>query len=185
MSSRGRKACCAVSCLFLIIVIVVIVALALTVFKIKDPIISVHPLGLDHLQFTVDPNSKISVAMLITMVNRNFGSFRYIDSTGYVNYRGTIVAEIPILSHYVPARSTINVTTNAEFMVGKMIENPMFIPDFVTRKVINMTSRAELPGKVIVLKFIKIKAMAYSTCNISLNLYNKTADTNCISKIKL
>ncbi|CAL0332178.1 unnamed protein product [Lupinus luteus] len=184
MASR-RKTCCAVCCLFLIIIIVVIVALALTVFKIKDPIISVHPLGLDHLKFSVDPNSIMNVEMLITMVNLNYGSFKYVDSTGYVDYRGTTVAEIPMLSHYVPARSTLNVTTVAKFKVGKLIQNPMFFPDFVTRKVLNMTSTADLPGNVIVLKFIKLKAKAYSTCNISLNLYDKTADTNCISHIKL
>ncbi|KAE9585610.1 hypothetical protein Lal_00009955 [Lupinus albus] len=185
MASRARKTCCAVCCLLLIVVIVVIVTLSLTVFKIKDPIVTVHAFGLDNLKFTLEPDSKLSVGMLITMVNLNYGSFTYIDSTGYVDYRGTMVAEIPMVSNYVPARSSINVTTYAVFMIGKMIQNPMFFPDFVNNKVLNMTSTTELPGKVSVLKFIKLKAMAYSTCNISLNLYAKTADTNCISKLKL
>ncbi|KAK7261078.1 hypothetical protein RIF29_27382 [Crotalaria pallida] len=185
MASKGVKTCLGVSLLFLIIVVGVIVTLSLTIFKIRDPDVSVHPLGLKNLNFSFSPNTNMSMPMLITIVNHNHGSFRYKNSTGYVNYGGTVVAEVPMLSSLVPPRSSINVTSYASFMIGRLLENPKFWSDIVTGGTLNMTSTTALPGKVIALKIIKLKATAYTTCDISLNIISKTADTKCISKLKL
>ncbi|KAK7324787.1 hypothetical protein VNO77_28631 [Canavalia gladiata] len=186
MATRSVKICLSVSLLFLIIVTIVIVTLFLTLFKPKDPNITVHPLGLENLQFSLLPNLtlNVSLGMLITIGNPNYGSFEYKNSTGYIKFHDTVVAQVPMEAELVPARSTINVNTSADFMVGKMINDPNFWTDVLTGT-LNMTSTSTLPGEARMLKIIKFKATAYSSCDISFNITSKHVDTKCISKFKL
>ncbi|XP_027343346.1 uncharacterized protein LOC113855914 [Abrus precatorius] len=186
MASRGLKTCLAVSLLFLIIFTIVIVTLFLTIFKPKDPDVNVHPLGLEHIQFSLLLNltMNVSLGMMITIENPNYGSFEYTNSTGYINFHDTVVACVPMEAALVPARSVINVNTTADFMVGKLVLDPNFWPDAFTGT-LNFTSTATLHGKARVLKIIKLKATAYSSCDISLHISSRVVDTKCISKIKL
>lgn len=183
---RGLKICLAVSLLLLIIATVVIVTLSLTVFKPKNPVIRVDLVGIENFQFPLSANSTMNVTLdtLITIVNPNYGSFNYINSTAYVNYDNTIVGEVPIGAAFVPARGTVNVTTGAIFMVGKLIQDPKFWSDVVSGS-LNLTSTAELPGKASILKFIKLRATAYSSCDISVSISSMHAVTKCIDKIKV
>ncbi|XP_050878460.1 uncharacterized protein LOC127082263 [Lathyrus oleraceus] len=181
--ARGLKLCLIISTVFLIIVTVVILTLILTIFKPKDPTISV---GLPHFNL-LSPNitMNMTLGMVITILNPNYGSFKYQNSIGYVTYHDTVVGNVPIDSQLVPARSEINVTTNADFMVGKLIQNPKFWSDIVQNgMVFNLTSTTELPGKAIVLKYVKVKAIAYCSCNISVNITSNGVESNCISRIK-
>ena len=184
MATRGLKICLGVSALFLIIATTVIVTLIFTVFKLKDPEILVHPIGLENISLSPGLALNVSLSTLITIVNPNYGGFRYINSTGYVNYDGNVVAEIPLVTNFVPARSKINVNTAADFMVQKLINDPKFWVD-VASGTLNLTSSATMPGKASILKAIKLKAMAYSWCNFSFNIISKHVDSKCVSKIKL
>lgn len=185
--ARGLRICLCVSALFLIIVSIVIVTLSLTIFKPKNPLISVHLAGFDHSQFFLLPNltTNVSLGMVITIANPNHGSFKYRDSIGHINYRDTIVGEVPMGAELVPARSEINVSTSADFMVGKLIHDPNFWSDIIPGSSFNLTSTAELPGKAIILKFIKLKATGYSLCDISVNISSNDVRSSCISRIKL
>ncbi|KAF7805810.1 late embryogenesis abundant protein [Senna tora] len=122
--------------------------------------------------------------MEITVVNRNYGSFRYENSTGHVKYHDVVLADVPMETQTIPARSTTNMTTSAEFMVGRLISNPMFLSD-LGNGTLNMTSMATLPGKVRMLNIFKMKATVSNTCHISLNVTSKAVTTKCISRIKM
>nr|KYP58745.1 hypothetical protein KK1_014166 [Cajanus cajan] len=122
--------------------------------------------------------------MVITIQNPNYGSFEFTNSTGYVNFHDTVIAEVPIDAELVPARSQINVSTSADFMVAKLVNDPSFWSDVVHGTLI-FTSTATLPGKARMFNIIKLKATAYSLCDISFNISSKDVDTNCISKVKL
>lgn len=126
----------------------------------------------------------VTLGMIITIRNPNYGSFQYINSTSYVKFHDTVVAEVPIEAELVPARSQINVNTSADFMVAKLINDPNFLSD-VLGGTLNFTSTIALPGKARMLNIIKLKATSYSTCDISVNISSRNVDTNCKSKIKL
>ncbi|WJX73865.1 hypothetical protein P8452_57596 [Trifolium repens] len=184
MAKRSVKICLIVSTLFLILVSIVTITLIFTVFKPKDPTIGVN---FAHFNF-LSPNiaMNVTLGMVITIINPNYGSFKYQNSIGYITYNDTIVGNVPIGSQFVPARSEINVNTSANFMVGKLIQNPNFWPDIIKNKMrFNLTSTTELPGKAIVLKYIKLKAIASCSCDISVNITSNGVESNCISRIKL
>ncbi|KAK7324786.1 hypothetical protein VNO77_28630 [Canavalia gladiata] len=184
MVNRRGKSCIGVSLLLVMVIAIVIVALFLTILKPREPVISVHPVGLEGFKLSLNFSSNVTLGMLITVGNPNYASFEYKNSITYVSFRDTVVADVPIQGEFVPARGAINVTTSADLMVGKLILDPKFWSD-ILGGYLNLTSTATLPGVAHVLNFIKLKATAYSSCTISLEIRTKNISSNCISKIKL
>lgn len=182
--AKRLNICMATFALFLIIATIVIVTLIFTVFKPKDPVISVHLADFDFLSPNLTMNN-VTLGMVITIANPNFGSFKYQNSIGYITYHDTVVGSVPVQKELVPARSEINVSTSATFMIGKLMRDPQFWTDVIPGMKFNLTSTTELPGKAIVLNYIKLKARASSLCDISVDLKPSGVKSSCISKIKL
>ncbi|WVZ00531.1 hypothetical protein V8G54_026600 [Vigna mungo] len=186
MANKGLKICLVLSFLFLIILTAVVVTLFLTIFKPKDPNITVRPVGLENFNLSLLTNltANVSLGMVITMENPNYGSFEYPKATGYVNFDDSIVGEVPIEGELVPARDQIAVNTWANFMVEKLVTDTKFWTDVLTGS-LNFTSTATLPGKVHMFKIFKLKATVYTTCDFSINITSRNLDNKCISRIKL
>ncbi|KAF2292201.1 hypothetical protein GH714_016159 [Hevea brasiliensis] len=144
-SRRGLKICCGVTAIFLIILAIIFTSLALTIFKPKEPKIIAQPVGFDNFQ-AGNMTVNATLSMVITIENPNYGSFKFSNSTGYVNYHGELVAEIPIKGDFVPAHSKVNITTSADLMADKLIENPYLLEDLLAGS-LNFTSTAVLHGK--------------------------------------
>lgn len=185
VATRRLKICLLVSSIFLVILGTVILTLSLTIFKPKNPYISIHPVGLENFEL-FSPNSTTDepLNLVITIVNPNYGSFRCQNCSGSVKYRDAIVAEVPIKVKWIPARSTINVSTSAGIMTRKMISEPKFWSD-VEAGSLNLTPKATLRGKVQLLKVLKLKATIYVSCALCFNISSISADSSCISKIKV
>ncbi|XP_058755873.1 uncharacterized protein LOC131629087 [Vicia villosa] len=183
MVSRNLKVCLSVSAIVLIVVSTINVALFLTVFKVRDPNIILSISRFD-LPTTPGISRNISIPVLIIIKNSNYGNFKYIDSFSYITYQDALVGTVPIPSQLVPARGGINVTTHANIMYDELINNPKFV---VNGTNFSLMSKAELPGKVIIHSFIKIKmkAMATNQCDISVNITSHDVVSNCISHIKI
>ncbi|KAJ4828036.1 hypothetical protein Tsubulata_045674 [Turnera subulata] len=187
MARRGLKICCGVATISILIIAIVFTSLAFTVFKPKQPDITATPTGLQDIQFTIFPNVTLNVTldMLVTIDNPNhIGSFKFENSTAYVNYHEVVVAQVPIEQHLVPAHSKINITTFVDLMGDKMIGNPHFMDDFLAGS-FNLTSTAQLHGKVNILKILNLHATAYSTCEISVFISSQDIVSNCKSKIRV
>ncbi|KAL5082036.1 hypothetical protein RYX36_010457 [Vicia faba] len=182
MVSRNMKICLSVSAMVLIVVAAITVALIFTIFKLRDPNIIVQLSRYDFLD-NLSPN--ITIPVLVIIKNSNYGKFKYIDSFSYITYRDTLVGTVPVPSRLVPARGGINVTTHANFMVGELIRNPNFFLDIQNGNKFSLMSKAELPGKVILLSFIKMKAMATNQCDISVNISSNDVVSNCTSHIMI
>ncbi|PRQ52833.1 hypothetical protein RchiOBHm_Chr2g0159781 [Rosa chinensis] len=184
--SIGLKICCLVTAIFVIIALVVITILALTVFKPKQPKINARPVGLENIQYTLFPNVTLNVtlSMLVTINNRNYGSFSFKNATTYVTYHGTVVGLVLMEHAFVPAGGKINITTSVDLMGDKLISNPHFMED-VNTGIFNLISIADLHGKVTVLKFMKFSATTFSTCDISFSVKSERIDSKCKSKLKM
>ncbi|KAF4368516.1 hypothetical protein F8388_018640 [Cannabis sativa] len=155
------------------------------VFKPKEPQIMANPTGLEKIDYSFTPNMTINLDMIVTIDNKeNYGSFKFKNSTAYVNYRGDVVAEIPIGQNIVPAHGKLNITSSTDFMIGKVISNPNFLLDFIDGR-LNLTSIAILHGKVNLFNIVKRHATASSYCDISFKIDDKNIQTICKSKINL
>ncbi|KAI5599596.1 hypothetical protein BDE02_02G206300 [Populus trichocarpa] len=183
---RGFKICCGVTTIFIIILVAIFTTLALTVFKPKNPSIIANPVGLENIQFGGSPNVTLNVTlgMVVTIDNPNYGSFKFTNSTAYVDYHGVIVAEVPIQADLIPAHSKVNITTSVDLMADELIKNPYFFQDLIAGR-FKFVSTSSLHGKVEVIKILKLHATALSTCDITLFVTSLSIDSSCKSEIKL
>lgn len=154
-------------------------------FKPKQPHVILHPAKLENVQIQLSPLSfNATLGLTITIQNRNYGSFRFKNSTSYVNYHKTLVAELMIEEARIPPRGEINITTRADITADKLIIDPSFSKD-IELGFLNLTSTANLHGKVSVLKIFKFGAVVHSTCNISVYILTQNVESKCHSRIKL
>ncbi|OVA16181.1 Late embryogenesis abundant protein [Macleaya cordata] len=145
-----------------------------------------HPVKLTKIHFGVFPVLRLNVtlALVVTINNRNYASFKYKNTTTYVTYRGNVVAEAPIESDDIRARSKHNISTSVEIFADKLVLDPHFWIDLSVGS-LNFTTSTTLEGKVNLFKILKLHATTSSTCDISLFVKSQTVDSICNSKTKL
>ncbi|XP_058071019.1 uncharacterized protein LOC131220064 [Magnolia sinica] len=183
---RAFMICCGVTTIFIIILLAVLIALFLTVFKPKQPQIQTQSVSPKGIEFQVFPFLQLNVTLglVVTVKNRNYGSFKNDNSTAFVYYHGELVAEAPIERGMIPARSSRNISTTVEILADKLLTSLYFWADIGTGS-LNLTSSLTLHGKASFLKLIKIHATAINTCDISVFLHSGTVDSSCHAKIKI
>lgn len=165
----------------------VMVILYFTILKPKNPEITSQPVVLEHFELMVIPAIKLNVSLgiVVTVNNRNYGGFEYQNSTAYVTYRGDVVAEAPIQADTIPARRKHNISTTVIVLADKLITNPKILDDFKWGLgTLNFTSATTLHGKAIILKVFKKKAISDCTCDTSLFLGNVSSHSDCKSTVK-
>ncbi|KAK8492397.1 hypothetical protein V6N13_029580 [Hibiscus sabdariffa] len=182
------KICCGVTTILIFTVAVVFIVLAFTLFKPKNPEITVHPQGLENIGFglTVLNASTINstVEMVVTVNNRNYGSFNFKNATGFINYRGDVVASVPIQQSSIPPRGEFNISTVADFTVERLIMNTTFWADVLSGSV-NFSADATLHGKVTMFNVFKFHASAHTSCDISIFVQIRNIQSICKTKIRL
>ncbi|CAK7348961.1 unnamed protein product [Dovyalis caffra] len=179
---RSFKVCCGVTTIFIIVLVCIFTTLALTVFKPKKPTIIANPVGLENIQLNATLN--VTLGMIISIDNPNYGSFKFTNSTAYVNYHGVNVGEVPIQADLIPAHAKVNITTSVDLMADRLIENPYFMQDLIAGR-FDLASTSSMHGKVKVLKILKLDATALSTCDISISVSSLSIESTCKSEIKL
>ncbi|KAF7811139.1 late embryogenesis abundant protein [Senna tora] len=97
----------------------------------------------------------VSLGVVATVKNPNYGSFSYGDSTTSVFYRGNEVAEGPIHGDTIPSHGEVNVSTTLDVTADKFAKDPNFFND-VKSGVVNLTSSTTLHGKVKILSLFKL-----------------------------
>ncbi|XWS34290.1 hypothetical protein CRYUN_Cryun21dG0027800 [Craigia yunnanensis] len=188
---KGLKICCGVTAIFIVIIAIVLTTMALTVFKPKNPEITVYPQGLENIAFglggfsnNISSNAttvNAMVGMVVAINNRNYGSFKF-KNTAFVNYRGGVVAEVPIEQSLVPAHDKLNISTSADIMVDRLISNTSFWADVFAGSV-NFTTEATVHGKVTMLKILKLNASVPSRCDISIFIHSQSVESTRKSKL--
>ncbi|KAL7589574.1 hypothetical protein Lser_V15G40326 [Lactuca serriola] len=185
-SRRVMKICCVVATLLLIIFLLISVILFFTVFKPKNPKVTTHPTSLENVEFQLYPNVSINATIVlnVTISNRNHGSFKFQNSIAYVDYRGTLIAEIPIEHAKIPAHGNFTITAYANVTTEKMVTDPNFYND-MDSGYFNFTSTAILYGDVSVFKIIKKGAKVTNICNIIVALLTRKVESKCHAKVKI
>lgn len=182
--SKGLKICCGVTAILLIVLVVILVILIFTVFKPKDPTITLASVTIERFHVVVFPTVELnaSLGIVVTVDNPNHGSFRYQNSTAYLNYRGNLLAEAPLNEDTIPARETHNISTSLN-VFADVTKIPDLVTDYLSGT-INLTSTTTLPGKVKILNLFKIKATSYSTCDLSVFLHDNSVNSTCNIQLK-
>ncbi|RWR93426.1 late embryogenesis abundant-like protein [Cinnamomum micranthum f. kanehirae] len=181
-SQGGFKKFCVVLTL---IIIVVLVVLFFSILMLKRPKVQPQPailLNID-VQLSYPIKLNVSLGLDVTIKNPNYGSFKYENGTTYLYYHGKVVADAPIESGVIPARTTQNISTVVELMADQLSSSPYFLGD-LSAGFLNFTASSTLHGKASFLNILKIQATSMTECYISVFLKGFTY-SHCDSKITI
>ncbi|GMJ14739.1 hypothetical protein like AT3G54200 [Hibiscus trionum] len=186
---RCRNICFATVAVLLFIIILIVV-LIFTVFKPKNPVITIHSVALAHLKFSLDL-TKLQVLLNATLdvdlsvKNPNKVGFKYTDSAADLNYRGQKIGEAPIPAGKISADGTAPMNLSVTIMADRFVSDSRFFADVLSGE-LPMNTFAEVSGKVNFLNLFKIHAVSSASCDVIVFLSNATVgDQNCKYNYKL
>ncbi|EEF43908.1 uncharacterized protein LOC112534765 [Ricinus communis] len=183
-SYRGLKICCGITAILTVIIAVVLVILYFTVFKPKEPNVITRSVALENIKVAWPQlflNITLGVGVIID--NKNYGGFKYSNSTAYVSYRGNVIGEAPVPADTVPARKKHDTSTSVTIFANKLFEDDNFLHDFLIVGILNFTAASTLHGKASFLDLFKVEATIFTTCDISLFVVPQHAQSFCKSKV--
>ncbi|CAL1406969.1 unnamed protein product [Linum trigynum] len=168
-SKSTLRVCCISATIVTLVTISVLVTLALTVFKPRDPDVVLYPVGLAKLQLSdFITNDSVTSDMVMSIRNKNYASFEFVNATSHIKYDGKLVGRVPIVQGTIPARSTFNITAPAVLRAKRLRENPNAINDIVGGS-LNLTATVTMHGKVAMLnRLIKKKGSVYTECHMTI-----------------
>ncbi|KAJ8763847.1 hypothetical protein K2173_003629 [Erythroxylum novogranatense] len=180
---KTLRICCGVTTTLFIAIAITITTLAFTVFKPRNPIIEAYPVGLKKVSWDLTANETI-IPMIITVQNKNYGSFQFQNTAATIEYHGLSVGRVPIPQNLVPARSKIKISTSAD-LITPMVVNSSYFYDDLAGGNLTLVSVARIPGMVHMFKILNLHATTYSTCQMEVFILTQTAKSTCTSRLKL
>ncbi|XP_010921236.1 late embryogenesis abundant protein At1g64065 [Elaeis guineensis] len=188
---RRRWRCCVlISAAVVLFVALLLLILGLTVFRPRHAVTTINSVRLAGLRVGFDvPNLgvdlNVTLDLDLTATNPNHASFRYGDGSADLYYRGNVVGEAAIPPGEVAAGGSVRTEVLLTVMAGRLIGNSAVYADAISGS-LPFTTTTEIPGRVTVLGVFKHHMVTYSTCNIVVNVRNRSVEnSDCTYKTKL
>ncbi|KAL0318166.1 UNVERIFIED_CONTAM: hypothetical protein Scaly_2860900 [Sesamum calycinum] len=187
----GRKNRICLWAMFLVMIIfgLLFLILGLTVFKVKRPMMTVHSVALQDLDFSLDIARvrlvfNVTLDVDISIKNPNMVGFKYTNSTAFLRYRGNDVGQVPINAGKIGARHTRSFNFTLSLMADRLLANSTFYSDVISGTV-PFQNYIRVAGKVRIL-FFGIHVVSYTTCNLDIHpAYRNLSHPKCHYKTKL
>ncbi|KAI4353601.1 hypothetical protein L6164_002538 [Bauhinia variegata] len=189
-SVKRRKKCLAVTAGVVVAIVVIIVILAFTVFKAKRPITSMDSVKLDNLHVALDAarmsvDLNVTLKVDVTVENPNKVGFKYSETKAQLNYRGEMVGEVPVPAGDISSGERTGMNLTVTIMADRLISSPQLYSD-VTSGTLPLNTFLRMSGKVTILGFVKVHVATSVSCDVNVNLSNRTVEDNvCQYKTKL
>lgn len=177
--------CCGAS-IFLLAVIIVI--LAFTVFKMKEPAITVNSYRVTSIDLinnntTPKPGTNISFIADVSVKNSNAISFRHGNTTSILYYHGAVVGEARCLAGHMRARRTKRMNVTVDIIADNFMSSPYLRSDIRSGN-LKLNAYSRVPGRLTVLK-IKKHVVAKVNCSVTGNITAQTFQgVKCKWKVK-
>ncbi|XP_068644624.1 uncharacterized protein [Aristolochia californica] len=177
-SRRRRRrfcTCCFAFSLLLLAFLLIVLILAFTVFKRRDPQVTVLSATVDGVAPrlslpAVSINLNVSLHLRLHVYNPNRVSFKHHPGKSVVLYRGTPVGEADIVPGSIPSRGSENIG------VDLTVEADKFLPDMsrliadIMAGEIDVDANTRVPGRVNVLGIFKRHVVAISECQYGIGI---------------
>ncbi|KAL3682066.1 hypothetical protein R1sor_000088 [Riccia sorocarpa] len=187
---RSVQICCGVTTALLVVVIILILILSFTVFKAKNPRITVTGMALQSFSANVDPSLKsvhldVSLHLNVSVRNPNIASFKYENSSTYLFYRGKEAGSAAIPAGEVKAKQTVKFSTFLQIQALQLMIDANLTNDLAAN-VIPVSTYSSIQGRLNVINIFKRHAVSTSTCTANIFITNTTLrDFNCVYSLKI
>lgn len=183
-------ACCGGLAGLVLLLGILILILSFTVFKAKEPEISIEQielgsLGLPSSLNISDLHLNLSLSVAVSVYNPNHASFRYSDSTSFMFYRQLTVGEASIPAGKIGARATEILHTTLKLNASSsLLLEPHLFSDLAAGSFPISTS-ARVSGRVNVFNIFKHHARSSSLCTMSIDIVSRSVQNmTCSSHVK-
>ncbi|XP_010251952.1 PREDICTED: uncharacterized protein LOC104593683 [Nelumbo nucifera] len=167
---RFTVQCCGIITALFLLHIVVFSVLALTVFRFKDPDIQLTSITIDGAgnltQIFSSSSYNVTVTNQLAISNRNWGEFKFDDSTLTFSYLNAVLGEGQIPGGRVKKRSTRRMKVTMEVRSDQLLK----APNLVGSEFIRLSSYAKLNGKVKMLNMMKRSRSGEMNCTMTIYL---------------
>ncbi|PHT74582.1 hypothetical protein T459_21859 [Capsicum annuum] len=190
---RCFKYCVCVS-IFIFLIAIILIILIFTVFKVKDPIITMNGVTVEKLDLVntggtilpmPKPGSNMTIKADVSVKNPNFASFRYSNTTTTISYHDTVVGEARGPPGKSKARGTTRINVTIDIITDKIVSHPGLQND-ITTGLLTMNSYTRVGGRVKLLNMIKKHIVVKMNCSITVNITSQSIqDQKCSKKVKL
>ncbi|KAI5326155.1 PREDICTED: late embryogenesis abundant [Prunus dulcis] len=188
-SRKCRTICLAVTAVVLVATVVLVI-LCFTVFKAREPEMTINSVVLKDLdvalnipRLSVDVNLTLDVDLSVK--NPNKAGFKYKSGSALLNYRGELVGQGRIGSGEISADHTKPMNVTLTIMADRFLEKSELFSDVMAGK-LPFTTLTKVSGKVVIFGIFKFHVISTSSCDVSINVSNKTVgEQKCTRKTKL
>ncbi|KAI3468675.1 hypothetical protein Pfo_025338 [Paulownia fortunei] len=182
--------CCGCSAAILLILVMIVLTLMLTVFRVKDPFMTMNSVKIDGLDIfnssTISPQGlNLTVVADVSIKNPNVASFKFDSTTTNVYYNGSVVGEVRTPSGQARARRTLRMNVSVDVMVDEILEVARFKSDLVAG-ILPLSTYTRISGKVKITDVIRRSVVVKMNCTMNVNISSQAIqDRNCRRRISL
>eukprot|EP01018_Ginkgo_biloba_P023479 Gb_10305 [translate_table: standard] len=181
VSKKGPKrssnfASCIVGTLFLVFIIIILLILFFSLFKAKDPRISVKAIQVPNFYVSGYPdldNSMVNftISLYVSVKNPNRASFNHYESNLQLNYHGNQIGFMFIPAGKIRSQRTEFLSTTLSVQPFPLILDQDFDQiEFNSNASLPIETRLKMAGRVRVLHFFTHHAQASADCKINIAL---------------
>lgn len=178
--------CCGCSTAIFLLLAIVVLVLVLTVFRIKDPIMTMKSVRLDGMNIGSNPSAlNMTLTAGVSVKNPNVASFKFGDGMAHVSYKEKIIGEGRIPAGRALARRTLLMNVTVVVIIDQIFGDSDIVKDAISGNV-TVNSYTKLGGKVNLLNIFKKRAVVEMNCTITMSVVNQSiVDQKCKESVKL
>ncbi|CAL9116252.1 unnamed protein product [Musa textilis] len=190
---RYALRCCGCCGAAVVVLGIAILILSLTVFKVKDPTLTMNSLTLDGFNFDVGPSDDLvqlnaTLVADISIKNPNVASFRFDNSTTDFYYEGKTVGVAYAPAGKVSAHRTVSMNVTVDVLTNRVARQMNITADALTSGTqLNLTSFTDINGRVNVLGVYKRDIEVTMNCSMTLEVsatHQAIQSTDCSANVK-
>ncbi|KAL4325619.1 hypothetical protein GQ457_11G001460 [Hibiscus cannabinus] len=172
-----------------IVLVAVIVTLIFTVFRVKDPIITMKGVTVTKMELingTIPkPGSNITVRADVSVKNPNIASFKYRNTTTTLYYYGKVVGDARGPAGRARAHRTVRMNVTIDIIVDRVLGSPNLAGD-ASSGTLTVTSYSRVGGRINVLNIIKRHVTVKMNCSMTVNIFSQAIQAQkCKRKVDL
>ncbi|GMY30434.1 late embryogenesis abundant protein At1g64065-like [Fagus crenata] len=166
----------------IVIQCIIVLVLAFIVSHVKIPAAKLRLVTMKNVKYnTTAPSNLFNATMVaeVTIKNKNFGRFKFENSTFRVLYEGMVIGERKLRHGRVKARTGQAMNVTVELRSNRLWDTKNLSSDIKSGR-LNLSSYANLSGTVHVMKIIKKRKITELSCTMTLNLTSRVVqDLQC------
>ncbi|RZS16529.1 hypothetical protein BHM03_00048497 [Ensete ventricosum] len=185
--------CCGCCGAAVVVLGITILILSLTVFKVKDPNLTMNSVTVDGVNFDVGPIDDLvqlnaTLVADISIKNPNVASFRFDNSTTDFYYEGETIGVAYAPAGKVSAHRTVRMNVTVDVLTNRVVRQMNITVDTLTSVAqLNLTSFTGINGRVNVLGVYKRDIEVMMNCSMTLEVsatHQTIQSTDCSANVK-